>query len=279
MTGSAKQNASPVPANRSSPPIRIGTRPVNCHPLCLARMPKSALLTRSAESPPPLSERLSAAKTSSWPRAVTQEDVDRETHSVLHGNNPRRLYRLSGRLARWLFSRKQEADGALNYGDFIAEVGAMAMGSTSYEWILDAPKTSASNTIDIRVMKPPSRRCPRTKGEPWDQIGATARAAIYGYLERSRNINEDGYQDNDDNDPNPDRHAIPFLRGPSRPIVSARAASTTSRSDRPSGWVVGAPSCLPSARARGLHATSPKWRSSRYLSARGLGVLLASANT
>jgi dihydrofolate reductase len=25
----------------------------------------------------------------------------------------------------------------LNYGDFIAEVGAMAMGSTTYEWILD----------------------------------------------------------------------------------------------------------------------------------------------
>ena len=37
----------------------------------------------------------------------------------------------------WLFSRKQEDDGALNYGEFIAEVGAMAMGSTTYEWILD----------------------------------------------------------------------------------------------------------------------------------------------
>ena len=37
----------------------------------------------------------------------------------------------------WLFSRKQEEDGALNYGEFIAEVGAMAMGSTTYEWILD----------------------------------------------------------------------------------------------------------------------------------------------
>jgi len=37
----------------------------------------------------------------------------------------------------WLFTRKQEEDGPLNYGDFIAEVGAMAMGSTTYEWILD----------------------------------------------------------------------------------------------------------------------------------------------
>ena len=37
----------------------------------------------------------------------------------------------------WLFTRKHEPDGPLNYGDFIAGVGAMAMGSTSYEWILD----------------------------------------------------------------------------------------------------------------------------------------------
>jgi dihydrofolate reductase len=37
----------------------------------------------------------------------------------------------------WLFTRKQEEDGAMNYGDFIAGVGAMAMGSTTYEWILD----------------------------------------------------------------------------------------------------------------------------------------------
>jgi dihydrofolate reductase len=37
----------------------------------------------------------------------------------------------------WLFTRKQEKDGPLNYGDFIAGVGAMAMGSTTYEWILD----------------------------------------------------------------------------------------------------------------------------------------------
>jgi dihydrofolate reductase len=37
----------------------------------------------------------------------------------------------------WLFTRKREADGPLNYGEFIADVGAMAMGSTTYEWILD----------------------------------------------------------------------------------------------------------------------------------------------
>lgn len=37
----------------------------------------------------------------------------------------------------WLFTRKREEDGPLNYDEFIAEVGAMAMGSTTYEWILD----------------------------------------------------------------------------------------------------------------------------------------------
>ena len=37
----------------------------------------------------------------------------------------------------WLFNRKRDEEGPLNYGDFIAAVGAMAMGSTTYEWILD----------------------------------------------------------------------------------------------------------------------------------------------
>src|SRR5207244_939449 len=37
----------------------------------------------------------------------------------------------------WLFTRAREDDGPLNYGEFIAGVGAMAMGSTTYEWLLD----------------------------------------------------------------------------------------------------------------------------------------------
>ena len=37
----------------------------------------------------------------------------------------------------WLFTRAREEDGPLNYGEFIAEVGAIGMGSTTYEWILD----------------------------------------------------------------------------------------------------------------------------------------------
>jgi dihydrofolate reductase len=37
----------------------------------------------------------------------------------------------------WLFRRQREDDGPLNYGEFIADVGALAMGSTTYEWIID----------------------------------------------------------------------------------------------------------------------------------------------
>jgi dihydrofolate reductase len=37
----------------------------------------------------------------------------------------------------WLFNRQQDEHGPLNYGEFIAGVGAVAMGSTTYEWILD----------------------------------------------------------------------------------------------------------------------------------------------
>jgi dihydrofolate reductase len=36
----------------------------------------------------------------------------------------------------WLFSREQDHDGPLNYKAFIAEVGALAMGATTYEWVV-----------------------------------------------------------------------------------------------------------------------------------------------
>ena len=37
----------------------------------------------------------------------------------------------------WLFSREQDHGGILNYRDFIAGVGARAMGATTYEWVLE----------------------------------------------------------------------------------------------------------------------------------------------
>jgi dihydrofolate reductase len=36
----------------------------------------------------------------------------------------------------WLFAARSEEGGPPGYGEFIASVGAMAMGSTTYEWIL-----------------------------------------------------------------------------------------------------------------------------------------------
>ncbi len=37
----------------------------------------------------------------------------------------------------WLFTRQRGPGGAFNYSEFIANVGAIAMGSTTYEWIID----------------------------------------------------------------------------------------------------------------------------------------------
>jgi dihydrofolate reductase len=36
----------------------------------------------------------------------------------------------------WLFTRAREDDGPLSYGEFVAGVGAIVMGATTYEWIL-----------------------------------------------------------------------------------------------------------------------------------------------
>jgi dihydrofolate reductase len=37
----------------------------------------------------------------------------------------------------WLLTRETDADGPLSFREFMAGVGAMAMGTTTYEWILD----------------------------------------------------------------------------------------------------------------------------------------------
>jgi dihydrofolate reductase len=37
----------------------------------------------------------------------------------------------------WLFTRKQDPHAPLAYEPFIADVGALAMGATTYEWVLD----------------------------------------------------------------------------------------------------------------------------------------------
>ena len=37
----------------------------------------------------------------------------------------------------WLFAQDQDEAGPLNYDDFIKDVGAICMGATTYQWILD----------------------------------------------------------------------------------------------------------------------------------------------
>jgi dihydrofolate reductase len=37
----------------------------------------------------------------------------------------------------WLFTRRQDPGGPLNYASFIAGVGALAMGANTYEWVLE----------------------------------------------------------------------------------------------------------------------------------------------
>jgi dihydrofolate reductase len=37
----------------------------------------------------------------------------------------------------WLFVQEQTEDGPLTYDEFIKDVGAIAMGATTYQWILD----------------------------------------------------------------------------------------------------------------------------------------------
>jgi dihydrofolate reductase len=45
-----------------------------------------------------------------------------------------------GQSLDWLLTRKQDNDGPLNYDDFIADIGSIAMGRTTYEWVLDHEK-------------------------------------------------------------------------------------------------------------------------------------------
>jgi len=37
----------------------------------------------------------------------------------------------------WLFVQAQDEGGPMNYEDFIKDVGAMAMGATTYQWLVD----------------------------------------------------------------------------------------------------------------------------------------------
>lgn len=42
----------------------------------------------------------------------------------------------------WLFVQEQDENGPMNYDEFIATIGAMAMGATTYDWIRNHMVTS-----------------------------------------------------------------------------------------------------------------------------------------
>jgi dihydrofolate reductase len=81
----------------------------------------------------------------------------------------------------WLFTRARDNDGPMNYDEFIAGVGALAMGSTTYEWILDHSKWPYEIPAwvfthrDLRVV--PDARIEFTSGDVAKVHGDMAAAA------------------------------------------------------------------------------------------------------
>jgi dihydrofolate reductase len=59
----------------------------------------------------------------------------------------------------WLFRQEQDTSGPLNYDGFFAGIGAMVMGSTTYEWVLDYENGKWPYEIPAWVMT--SRDLPR----------------------------------------------------------------------------------------------------------------------
>ena len=52
----------------------------------------------------------------------------------------------------WLLHQDQDQAGPLNYDDFFARIGAMVMGSTTYEWVLDHEKGNWPYELPTWVM-------------------------------------------------------------------------------------------------------------------------------
>jgi hypothetical protein len=66
----------------------------------------------------------------------------------------------------WLISRDQDRAGPLTYADFVAEVGAVAMGSTTYEWILEHDRRGQEpRRVEVALRRPVlGLHAPATRG-------------------------------------------------------------------------------------------------------------------
>ena len=50
----------------------------------------------------------------------------------------------------WLTSREIDPDGPFGYDEFIKSVGALVMGSSTYEWLVQEPARRRGCTINRR---------------------------------------------------------------------------------------------------------------------------------
>ncbi len=63
----------------------------------------------------------------------------------------------------WLFRQAQDEAGPLNYVEFFAGIGAVVMGSTTYEWILDHEDGAWPYEVPAWVMT--TRDLPKAEGD------------------------------------------------------------------------------------------------------------------
>jgi dihydrofolate reductase len=87
----------------------------------------------------------------------------------------------------WLLSQPIDEDGPFSYGEFIATIGAIAMGSTTYEWILDHNATSGEpwgyeqpTWVFTHRDLPPARDSVRLTSAPVAEVHADMTAAADG---------------------------------------------------------------------------------------------------
>lgn len=85
----------------------------------------------------------------------------------------------------WLLSQPLDESGPMNYGDFYGEIGAMVMGATTYQWIVDHPEeTDGGWPYEIpcfvfthREIEPVADTVTVVSGSPTEQRDALVRAA------------------------------------------------------------------------------------------------------